>query len=70
MSETEEILIQCLAAPDLQMRKETAMIVLSLLKTEKQKEKMVYWIAKNHKINPTEEEVIEAAEQISERTKD
>lgn len=70
MSETEEILIQCLAAPDLRMRKETAMIVLSLLKTEKQKEKMVYWIAKNHKINPTEEEVIEAAEQISERTKE
>ena len=69
MSATEEILIGCLAAPDLKLREAVALIVLSLLKTERQKEAMVYWIRDHYKENPTEDEIIDVAEAISEQEK-
>ena len=54
---------------EMDMRKEPIMIIISLLKTEKQLQKMMDWIATHFEDNPTEDEVIEVAERIKEKVK-
>ena len=63
-SNKEDLLIQSFHA--LGMRKEAAMVAFTQLKTDRQAEAMFAWIEKHHKKNPSEEEIIQVAERISE----
>ena len=51
------------------MRKEPVIVVMSLLRTEKQLTTMMDWIATHYQKNPTEDKVIEIAQKIKEKVK-
>ncbi len=61
------MLIQCLASKELGMREEACLVVMSLLTTDKQRGTMIDWIEKHYKEKPTEDKVIEVAEEIKEQ---
>jgi len=69
VSKLEKLLIQCLTSQEIGMRKEPCMIVMSLLKTDKQVGTMIDWIEKHHKENPSEDRIIQIAEAIKEQVK-
>lgn len=54
---------------ELDMRKEPVIVVMSLLKTEKQLTTMMDWVATHYQENPTEDKVIQIAEAIKEQVK-
>ncbi len=51
----------------LDMRKEPVIVVMSLLRTEKQLTTMMDWIATHYQESPDEDKVIEIAEVIKEK---
>ena len=65
ISEIERLLINCLTSQELRLRKEACIIIVSLLRTKNQQGTMIAWIEKHYKENPSEKEVILAAERIA-----
>lgn len=69
VSKIEKMLIECLTSPELGMRKEPVLIIVSLLTTEKQRGTMVDWLIKHYQENPSEDKILEIAELIREKVK-
>ena len=67
LKKTRQTLIAGLRMLD--MRKEPVIMVMSLLRTEKQLTTMMDWIATHYQKNPTEDKVIEIAQKIKEKVK-
>lgn len=65
MTKTEELLIDCCKL--MNVSKEVMIIIMACLRTKVQQEVLLLWIKDHYQDNPSEEELLQIAEEISEK---
>lgn len=65
MTKTEELLIDCCKL--MNVSKEVMIVIMACLRTKVQQEVLLLWIKDHYQDNPSEEEILQIAEEISEK---